>query len=283
MKADPGVCVYVVSSQCAGRTVWRALLQTGLDRPGQWIAIVGAGGGLGHLGVQFARAKGLRVAAVDARDEGLELARRLGADVVADARGASSSSSSSSSSPSSSSAEDVVARVRDAIARMGAAGGGGGGGEGGGGGRVGGGVADATMVLSDAPAAAALGAALTRMHGTMVQVAQPDQVVLPFQELVMRDVRVRGSALCSPRESADMVAFVARHGGGSGRFSVATVPFGGRRGGRGCDGSGGLSGLDIGVVEELLARVEAGRLSGKAVVVVDPEQVEADERLGAKI
>lgn len=31
---------------CAGRTVWRAVLQTGL-KSGEWVCIVGSGGGLG--------------------------------------------------------------------------------------------------------------------------------------------------------------------------------------------------------------------------------------------
>lgn len=47
---------------------------------------MGAGGGLGHLGVQFAKARGLNVIAVDARDEALQLAKDCGAGVVVDAR-----------------------------------------------------------------------------------------------------------------------------------------------------------------------------------------------------
>lgn len=47
---------------------------------------MGAGGGLGHLGVQFAKALGLNVIAVDARDEALQLAKDCGADVLVDAR-----------------------------------------------------------------------------------------------------------------------------------------------------------------------------------------------------
>jgi alcohol dehydrogenase, propanol-preferring len=39
-----------------------------------------------HLGIQFAKALGLKVIAVDARDEGLSLSKEYGADVVADAR-----------------------------------------------------------------------------------------------------------------------------------------------------------------------------------------------------
>ena len=70
---------------CAGRTIWRGVLQTGLES-GQWVVIVGSGGGLGHLGIQFAKALGLKVIGVDARDEGLELSKHYGADVVSDAR-----------------------------------------------------------------------------------------------------------------------------------------------------------------------------------------------------
>lgn len=71
---------------CAGMTSWRGVKQCEL-RPGQWIAIVGSGGGLGHLAVQFAKkAFGLKVVGVDARQDGLELSKEVGADVVLDAR-----------------------------------------------------------------------------------------------------------------------------------------------------------------------------------------------------
>lgn len=55
---------------CAGSTVFRGVLQSGL-KSGEWLAIVGSGGGLGHLGIQFAKATGLKVIGIDARDEGL--------------------------------------------------------------------------------------------------------------------------------------------------------------------------------------------------------------------
>lgn len=65
---------------CAGVTTYRGLKRTGA-RPGQWVAIVGIGG-LGHIAIQYARAMGLRVAAVDVSSEKLELARSLGAEIV---------------------------------------------------------------------------------------------------------------------------------------------------------------------------------------------------------
>ena len=39
---------------CAGCTIYRAIIETGV-KEGGWIAIVGAGGGLGHLGVSSIR------------------------------------------------------------------------------------------------------------------------------------------------------------------------------------------------------------------------------------
>jgi alcohol dehydrogenase, propanol-preferring len=50
---------------CAGGTVYKGLKVTD-TRPGQWVAISGIGG-LGHIAVQYARAMGLRVVAVNAR------------------------------------------------------------------------------------------------------------------------------------------------------------------------------------------------------------------------
>ena len=69
---------------CAGVTVYKALKET-RARPGQWVAISGIGG-LGHVAVQYARAMGLHVAAVDIDDAKLELARKLGASLTINAR-----------------------------------------------------------------------------------------------------------------------------------------------------------------------------------------------------
>ena len=120
---------------CAGCTIFRALLQTEL-RAGQTIGLVGAGGGLGHLGVQMAKAMGLRVIGVDARDEALALARECGADVVLDAREGK---------------ERVVEHVQNVTDGRGVT---------------------ASVTISDHHTAAALACAITAMHGTMVQIAQ---------------------------------------------------------------------------------------------------------------
>ena len=69
---------------CAGVTVYKGLKMTD-TRPGNWVVISGIGG-LGHMAVQYARAMGLNVAAVDIDDAKLELARKLGAEVAVNAR-----------------------------------------------------------------------------------------------------------------------------------------------------------------------------------------------------
>ncbi len=54
-------------------------------KPGDWVAISGIGG-LGHMAVQFAKAMGLNVVAVDIDDRKLALASRLGATFTVNAR-----------------------------------------------------------------------------------------------------------------------------------------------------------------------------------------------------
>ncbi|MFC3748083.1 alcohol dehydrogenase AdhP [Paenibacillus sp. GCM10012306] len=69
---------------CAGVTTYKAL-KVSKARAGQWVSIVGVGG-LGHLAVQYAKAMGLNVVAVDTSEEKLALAKQLGADVAIDPR-----------------------------------------------------------------------------------------------------------------------------------------------------------------------------------------------------
>ncbi|CAK7242258.1 MAG: hypothetical protein STHCBS139747_003740 [Sporothrix thermara] len=214
---------------CAGRTVWRgvqrAVAVAGL-RPRDWLCVVGAGGGLGHLAVQFAvQVAGLRVIGIDARAPGLAAAREAGAHVVVDAREGTTA--------------DTAAAVQRAVAD-------------------GGRGAHATLLAADAPSAAALACAVTRTHGTVVELAQPDTVVVPFTELIMRDIRLVGSCFSSPQESCDMVAAIAQHG-----LHVDTVPF---------------EGLEQ--IDALVDLVHSGTVKGKAVVVVDKEQVARDAAVG---
>ncbi|KAI9701392.1 MAG: hypothetical protein M1820_006483 [Bogoriella megaspora] len=209
---------------CAGSTVWRGIVQSGVEEGG-WVGIVGAGGGLGHLGIQFAKAKGLRVVGVDAREEGLELARKNGADVVVDARKGK---------------EQVVKEVREAT-----------GGEG----------VEATVNVSDAEGAAGLSAAIARLHGLVLQIAQPNNVSIPFEEIVFRDIRIRGSLICSPKEAVEMLDAVAKY-----KISVHTNPF---------------YGLDK--IHDLVELAHSGKMKGKGIIIVDEEQVKAERKPGIEL
>lgn len=66
---------------CAGVTVYKGLKESGA-RPGQTVAIVGAGGGLGSLAQQYAKQMGLRVIAIDGGDEKKAFCESMGAEVT---------------------------------------------------------------------------------------------------------------------------------------------------------------------------------------------------------
>jgi propanol-preferring alcohol dehydrogenase len=68
---------------CAGLTVYKGIKETN-TKPGDWLIIYGIGG-LGHLAIQYAKAMGLKVIAIDIHAAQLALAKELGSDSVIDA------------------------------------------------------------------------------------------------------------------------------------------------------------------------------------------------------
>ncbi|KAI8285855.1 hypothetical protein KNSL1_007474 [Colletotrichum chrysophilum] len=68
---------------CAGITVYKGLKESGV-RAGQWVAIVGAGGGLGSLALQYAKAMGIHTVAIDGGAEKAEMCKKLGATAFVD-------------------------------------------------------------------------------------------------------------------------------------------------------------------------------------------------------
>jgi alcohol dehydrogenase, propanol-preferring len=80
---DGADLVEVAPVLCAGVTVYKGLKMTEA-KPGQWVVISGIGG-LGHIAVQYAKAMGLRVAAVDIADDKLALAKKHGAELMVNA------------------------------------------------------------------------------------------------------------------------------------------------------------------------------------------------------
>jgi propanol-preferring alcohol dehydrogenase len=69
---------------CAGVTAYKAL-KVSEARAGDFVTIIGAGGGLGHLAIQYAKAMGLRVIAIDVGDDKMKYCMGLGAEFAVDA------------------------------------------------------------------------------------------------------------------------------------------------------------------------------------------------------
>ena len=82
---------------CAGVTTYKGIKETEA-KPGEWIAISGVGG-LGHIAIQYAKAMGLHVAALDVTEDKLALARSLGADVTVNAEAPDAADKSSRQRP----------------------------------------------------------------------------------------------------------------------------------------------------------------------------------------
>ncbi|EMC95727.1 hypothetical protein BAUCODRAFT_71132 [Baudoinia panamericana UAMH 10762] len=68
---------------CGGVTAYTACKRSAV-RPGQWCVMIGGGGGLGHFGVQYGKAMGMRVIAVDGGEEKGRLCKDLGAEEYID-------------------------------------------------------------------------------------------------------------------------------------------------------------------------------------------------------
>ncbi len=153
---------------CAGLTVYKGLKQTD-TKPGEWVAVVGVGG-LGHLAVQYAKAMGRHVVAVDVSASKLDLATRLGADLAIDA-----------------SEDDPVRRVRKAV----------------------GGVHGALVTASNT-AAFTQGLRMLRKRGTAVlHGLPPGEFPVPIMEMVLQGKTVRGSIVGTRLDLIECLAFAA--------------------------------------------------------------------------
>jgi propanol-preferring alcohol dehydrogenase len=154
---------------CAGITSYKGIKET-QTRPGQWVVISGIGG-LGHLGVQYAKAMGLQVCAVDIDDNKLAHATRLGADAVVNAKKG-----------------DPVAAVVNAT----------------------GGGAHGVLITAPSLPAFEQGVRMTRKHGTCVLVGiPPGEFPTPLFDVVANCITIRGSFVGTRRDMAEALAFAA--------------------------------------------------------------------------
>lgn len=137
---------------CAGLTVYKGLMMADAD-PGDWVVISGIGG-LGHLAVQYARAMGYQVVAVDIDDAKLNLAAKLGATKTINARSC-----------------DPVGYLQRQI-----------------------GGAHGALVTAVSPAAFGQAVAMMRPGGTVVlNGLPPGDFPLSIYDMVMRAITLRGS------------------------------------------------------------------------------------------
>jgi propanol-preferring alcohol dehydrogenase len=154
---------------CAGVTTYKGIKETEA-KPGQWLAVSGLGG-LGHLAVQYAKAMGLHVAALDVAAEKLALARSLGADVTVDAT-----------------APDAVQQVVTQT----------------------GGGAHGVLVTAVSPAAFAQALRMARRKGTVSLVGlPPGDFPTPIFDVVLKRITVRGSIVGTRADLAEALAFAA--------------------------------------------------------------------------
>lgn len=166
---------------CAGVTVYKGLKETEA-RPGEWVAVSGIGG-LGHMAVQYAKAMGLHVAAVDVRPAALELAKTLGADRAVDGR-----------------APDAVDRLVHETGGM-----------------------HGVLVTAVSPAAFEQAFAMLRPHGTMSLVGlPPGRMALPIFDTVLKRITVRGSIVGTRQDLHEAIAFAAE-GKVAAHFSWGTL------------------------------------------------------------
>jgi len=154
---------------CAGITSYKGLKET-RARPGQWVVVSGIGG-LGHLAVQYARAMGLQVCAVDIDDGKLAHATQVGAHAVVNAKHA-----------------DAVAAVIKATD----------------------GGAHGVLITAPSLPAFKQGIAMTRKLGTCVLAGiPPGDFPTPLFDVVANCITIRGSFVGTRADMSEALAFAA--------------------------------------------------------------------------
>ena len=152
---------------CAGVTTYKGIKETEA-RPGEWIVISGVGG-LGHLAIQYAKAMGLLVCGIDIDDRKLAHAKRVGADLVINAKSG-----------------DPAAAVKKET----------------------GGGAHGVLITAPSLSAFKQGVGMTRKRGTCVLVGlPPGEFPVPLFDVVANCITIRGSFVGTRQDMAEALAF----------------------------------------------------------------------------
>ncbi len=156
---------------CAGVTSYKGLKETEV-KPGEFVSILGAAGGLGHLAVQYAKAMGMRVIAMDVGKEKLDYCKRLGAEFTVDASQA-----------------DVIDQVNTITD----------------------GGSHGVLCLATNKAAFSTAVKIARRKGTAVLVGLPNETFeCPIVEIVLKRVTIRGSIVGTRKDMHEALDFAAR-------------------------------------------------------------------------
>ncbi len=151
---------------CAGLTVYKGIKETD-TKPGDWLIVLGVGG-LGHMAVQYAKAMGLKVAAIDIHEQALKLASELKADIVINA---------AKENP----VEQIQQRIKGAHGVL------------------------AASVSSESFAQAVN---MLRPHGTVTIVGLPPGTFqLPIFDIVLNRKTIRGSIVGTRKDLSEALAF----------------------------------------------------------------------------
>jgi D-arabinose 1-dehydrogenase-like Zn-dependent alcohol dehydrogenase len=184
---DSMTAVETAPLMCAGVTIYGALRRSGL-RKGDRVGILGAGGGLGHLGLQYAVKMGYRVLGIEAADAPLALAKDVASKLDPQPRIVDARSQLASAIVQDLGAEDG----KDSIGEMGL---------------------DAAIILPESQAAFDFGMTLLKTHGMCVVVSFPEKGFhINARDVVFRDIRIIGSLVGSNKVLREMLDFSAEHG-----------------------------------------------------------------------
>ncbi|MGL4636120.1 MAG: alcohol dehydrogenase AdhP [Beijerinckiaceae bacterium] len=153
---------------CAGVTVYKGLKETEV-KPGEWVAVSGIGG-LGHMAVQYAKAMGMHCIAIDTRQQALDLASDLGADLCIN--------------PSHVDPAEAIQKAIDGV--------------------------HGVLVTAVSPDAINTAFGMMRRKGTMAIVGlPPGRFAMPIFDTVLKRITVRGSIVGTRQDLVEALQFAA--------------------------------------------------------------------------
>jgi propanol-preferring alcohol dehydrogenase len=154
---------------CAGVTTYKGIKETA-TKPGDWLVVSGCGG-LGHLAIQYAKAMGLKVCAVDIDTNKLKHAKDVGADSTVNVLD-----------------DDAVTKVINATS----------------------GGAHGVLITAPSLSAFKQGVDMTRKTGTCVLVGlPPGEFPTPLFDVVANCKTIKGSFVGTRQDMAEALAFAA--------------------------------------------------------------------------